>query len=65
MKFADTTPHFSWHSLKEALTNGEHNCKILVEWFHDNFMTLNAEICHLLGPHKNELMFAKIGDATI
>ena len=29
-------------------------------------MTLNAEKCHLLvSGHKNELMFAKVGDAII
>ena len=62
----DTTPYSSCHDLKEAMTNVEHDCSILVEWFRDNFMTLNAEKCHLLvSGHKNELMFAKVGDAII
>ena len=48
------------------MTNVEHDCSILVEWFRDNFMTLNAEKCHLfVSGHKNELMFAKVGDAII
>ena len=48
------------------MTNAEHDCSILVEWFRNNFMKLNAEKCHLLvSGHKNELMFAKVRDAII
>ena len=50
------------------MTNVEHDCSILVEWFRDNFMILNAEKRHLVSGvsgHKNELMFAKVGDAII
>ena len=38
----DTTPHSSCHNLKEAMTNVEHDCSILVEWFRDKFMTLKC-----------------------
>ena len=44
----DITPYSSCYSLKEAMTNVKHDCSILVEWFCDNFMTLNAEKYHLL-----------------
>ena len=40
----DTTPNSSEENLKEALTNVEHDCAILVEWFVDNFMTLKRSI---------------------
>lgn len=62
----DTTPNSSEENLKEALTNVEHDCAILVEWFVDNFMTLNADKCHLLvSGFKYEVMFAKVGDALL
>ena len=62
----DTTPYSCHHNLQVAMTNVEHDCAILVEWFCDNFMTLNTEKCHLLvSGIKDELMFAKVGDATI
>ena len=52
--------------MKEALTNVEHDCAILVEWFVDNFMTLNADKCHLLvSGFKYEAMFAKVGHALL
>ena len=42
--FADnTTPHAST-DVKEAMANIEHDCTLLVEWFRDNDMNLNA-IC--------------------
>ena len=43
----------------------EHNCTFLVQWFRDDYMTLNAEQkCHLLvSAYKSELMFAKVEDA--
>ena len=47
-KFADdTSPHFSSNDIKEAMTNIEHDCTLLVEWFHDNHMTLKASKCCL------------------
>ena len=42
----------------------EHDCTILVEWFCDTFLTLNADKCHLIvSGHKVEAMFALVGDA--
>ena len=47
------------------MINIEHDCEILVDSFSDKFMTLNADKCHrVVFGHKNELMFANIGDAT-
>ena len=35
---------------------------LLVEWFRDNYMTLNASKCHLLvSGFKDELMCAAVG----
>ena len=39
---------------------------LLVEWFRDNFMTLNASKCHLLvSGFKEELMFATVGGSLL
>ena len=38
----------------------------LVEWFHNNCLTLNADKCHLLASgYKSEVLFAEVSDATI
>ena len=48
------------------MTDVEHDCSILVEWFRDNYLTLNADKCHLLVTgYKYEAMFAKVGDALL
>ena len=48
------------------LTDVEHDSTILLEWFRDNFMTLNADKCHLLfSGHRHEQMFASLSDETI
>ena len=58
--------HPNKSKLNETITNVEHNCAILVEWFRDNFTTLNPEKCHLLvSGYKEEMVFAKVGDALI
>ena len=44
----------------------EHACTILVEWFRDNFLTLNSDKCHLIvSGHKEEAMYASVGDALL
>ena len=44
----------------------EHDCSLLVEWFRDNYLTLNADKCHLLvSGHKYEAMYASVGDALL
>ena len=47
--FADeTTPNSSDFDLKGLMIDVEHDCSLLVEWFRDNYLTLNADKCHLL-----------------
>ena len=44
----------------------EHDYSILVEWFRDNFLTLNTDKCHLMvSGHKEEAMYASVGDALL
>ena len=44
----------------------EDDCATLVAWFHDNFLTLNADKCHLIFSGYNvEQTFASVGDAII
>ena len=51
----DTTPHSSGFDLKEVMIYVEHDCSLLVEWFRDNYLTLNADKCHfLVSGHKYE-----------
>ena len=62
----DTTPNASGYNMKEVMIDVEHDCTILVEWFRDNFLTLNADKCHLIvSGHKEEAMYASVGDALI
>ena len=62
----DTTPYSCGYELKEVMEDVEYDCITLVEWFRDNYLTLNADKCHLLASgYKNEAMFAKVGDALI
>ena len=62
----DAAPNSSSYNVNEALTYVEHDSLILLEWFHDNLMTLNADKFHLLcSGHKHEHMFASLSDETI
>ena len=48
------------------MSDVEHDCNILVEWFRINYMTLNVAKCHLLvSGMKDEAMFAKFDGTTI
>ena len=61
-----TIPHCSNTDINEAITNLEHGCNLLVEWFRDNYMTLNSLKCHLLvSGFEDELMCAKVGDSLL
>ena len=44
----ETTPHSSGVNLNQVMTAVKHDCSILVESFRDNYLTLNADKCHLL-----------------
>ena len=47
--FADeTAPHSSCTDIDEAISDVEHVCLLLLEWFRDSYMTLNASKCHLI-----------------
>ena len=61
-----STPHSSDYNLKQVVEDVEHDCSILVEWFRDNTLTLNADKCHLLvSGFKYEAMYASVGDALL
>ena len=60
----DPNPRRSFYDLRQNAS--PHDCSILVEWFRDIHLTLNAEICHLLlSGYKYEATFAKMGDALL
>ena len=40
------TPHSSGFDLKGVMIDVEHDCFLLVEWFRENYLTLNADNCH-------------------
>ena len=62
----DTTPHASGDVLKDVMIQLEHDSNTLLDWFRDNFMTLNEGKCNLLVcGHKHECMFANIGSTQI
>ena len=62
----DTTPYANGYNLKEVMSDVEHDCNILVEWFRINYMTLNAAKCHLIvSGMKDEAMFAKFDGTTM
>ena len=65
--FADnTTPHASGYDLKEVIVDVEQDCTISVEWFRENFLTLNADKCHIImSGHKEQAMYAPVGDDAL
>ena len=44
----DTTPYSCGYKVNEVMRDVEDYCATLVAWFKDNFLTLNADKCHLL-----------------
>ena len=40
----DTTPHCSSTNVNEAVTNLEHDCNLLVEWFSDDLLNASNVI---------------------
>ena len=62
----DTTPHSSSIDINEAITNFEHDCNLLIEWFRGNCMTPNALGYHLLvSDFKDEVMCATVGSSFL
>ena len=60
--FADDTTFFACDSdLKHLMGRLEHDTKLAIEWFENNYMKLNEDKCHLLvAGHKYESLLAKI-----
>ena len=62
----DTTPFVCGKNIENVLVSLEKNSISAIYWFHQNYMKLNTDKCHLLvSGHKNEHMWAKIGDDLI
>ena len=51
----DTTPFSSGYNSKKLMETVQYDCITLVEWFLDNYLTLNANEYHpLASGNKNE-----------
>ena len=62
----DTVPYSCGYESKEVMQDVEYDCITLVECFRDNYLTFNADKCHLLASgYKKEAMFAQVGDVLI
>ena len=61
--FADDTTFFACDSdLKHLMERLEHDTKLAIEWFENNYMKLNEDKCHLfVAGHRYESLWAKIG----
>ena len=61
--YADDTTLFDCRkNLNDLITNLEHDSKIAITWFEDNYMKLNEEKCHfIISGHKYEHTYAKLG----
>ena len=65
--FADDTTFFACDkNLASLLKRLEHDSLLAIEWFHNNYMKLNQDKCHLLvAGHKHETVWAEVGEAKI
>ena len=65
--FADDTTFFACNSdLKHLIGRLEHDTKLAIEWFENNYMKLNEDKCHLpVSGHRYESSWAKIGETRI
>ena len=65
--FADDTTFFTCDSdLKHLMERLEHDTKLAIEWFENNYMKLNEDKCHLLvAGHRYETLWANIGETRI
>ena len=62
----DTTPHSRDIYLKEVMMDVEHDNSVVLEWFRDNYLSLNADKCYLLvSGYKYDAMYASVGDALL
>ena len=65
--FADDTTFFACDSdLKHLMERLEHDTKLAIEWFENNYMKVNEDKCHLLvAGHRYEILWANIGETKI
>ena len=62
----DTTFYVCDKDLNTLINRLEHDIALAVGWFENNFMKLNQDKCNLLvSGHKNEIVWAKIGETKI
>ena len=62
----DTTFSASDNDLKHLMERLEHDTKLAIEWFKNNYMELNEDKCHsLVAGHRYETLWAKIGETRI
>ena len=64
--FADDTAFFACDSDLKLMERLEHDTKLAIEWFENNYMKLNEDKCHfLVAGHRYESLWAKIGETRI
>ena len=65
--FADDTTFFACDSgLKHFMERLEHDAKLAIKWFKNNYMKLNEGKCHLpVAEHRYQTLWAKIGETRI
>ena len=65
--FADDTTFFACDSdLKHLMERLEHDTKLAIEWFKNNYMKLNEDKCHVLvARHRYETLWVNIGETRI
>ena len=62
----DTTFYACDKDVNSPINRLERDCYLAIEWFENNSMKLNQDICHLLvSGFKYENVWAKIGNTTI
>ena len=62
----DTTLHACDSNVKELLRRLEHDSKLAIEWFENNYMKLNPEKCHfMISGFKYETLFANVSENKI
>ena len=65
--FPDDTTFFACDSdLKHLMERLEHDTKLAIEWFKNNYMKLNEDKCHVLvARHRYETLWVNIGETRI
>ncbi len=63
----DTTIFTSGKNLDNVIMRLESDSTVIIQWFQDNFMKLNAEKCHfmVLGRSADQTITVRIGNSTI